>query len=110
MSKDRIGLPGIGTAATHLVWVLVGAPGPVQAACAAPDAASDTAPTSAGAARIAVMEFRKANLADMCCLLMLSVGAMLSQIRSPTWHRRRGAPRAFATFFLRRAYLMVGFG
>src|SRR6266849_2928310 len=64
MSYDRSGLPGIWTAVRHLVSVLVGAPGPVQAAYAVP------APTSAGAASIAAIELRKVNLADMCCLLL----------------------------------------
>src|SRR5437762_9976938 len=49
MSNDRSGLPGIWTAAMHLVCVSVGAPGPIQAPNAAPDAASDTAPSSAEA-------------------------------------------------------------
>jgi hypothetical protein len=61
MSYDRSGLPGIWTAVRHLVSVLLGAPGPVHAAYAAPDAASDTS--------TATNEFRKVNLADMCCLL-----------------------------------------
>src|SRR5882724_1667425 len=65
MSYDRRGLPGIWTAVKHLVSVLVGAPGPVQAAYAVP------APTSAGVARIAAIELRKVTLANMCCLLML---------------------------------------
>src|SRR6266404_9870637 len=49
MSNERSGLPGIWTAAMHLVCVSVGAPGPVQAPNAAPVAASDTAPISAEA-------------------------------------------------------------
>src|SRR5882724_3519664 len=65
MSYDRSAAPGIWTAVRHLVSVLVGAPGPVQAAYAVP------APTSAGAASIAAIELRKVNLADMCCLLLL---------------------------------------
>src|ERR1700682_4509703 len=47
MSNDRSGLPGIWTAVRHLVSVLVGAPGPIQAANAAPDVASEAAPISA---------------------------------------------------------------
>src|SRR5262245_38911800 len=46
MSYDCSGLPGIWTAVRHLVCVVVGAPGPVHWACAAPDVASDTAPNS----------------------------------------------------------------
>jgi hypothetical protein len=77
-----------------LVWVLLGAPGPVQAANAAPDAASDTAPTSAGAASIAVIEFREMNLADMCCLLWF-VGdcSAIPLVRAPAQHDRRSASR-----------------
>src|SRR3989449_1952057 len=47
MSYDCRGLPGIITAVKHLVSVLVGALGPVQAASAAPGIASNTAATSA---------------------------------------------------------------
>src|SRR5882672_4585487 len=47
MSYERSGLPGIWTAVRHLVSVLLGAPGPVQAANAAPDVASEAAPISA---------------------------------------------------------------
>jgi hypothetical protein len=70
---------------------LLGAPGPVQAANAAPDAASDTAPTSAGAASIAVIEFREVNLADMCCLLWLSVIAVPFAVTraDPAWPAKR---------------------
>src|SRR5437899_2453961 len=47
MSNDLNGLPGILIAVKHLVSVLVGAPGPVQAASAAPGIASNTAANSA---------------------------------------------------------------
>src|SRR5215813_10690594 len=47
MSNDLILLPGIATAVRHLVSVLVGAPGPVQAPNAAPQMPSDAAPASA---------------------------------------------------------------
>src|SRR5262245_37297231 len=46
MSYDCSGLPGIWTAVRHLVCVVVGAPGPVHWASAAPNVASDTAPNS----------------------------------------------------------------
>src|SRR5262245_25753026 len=36
MSNDCSGWPGISTAVRHLVWVVVGAPGPLQGARAAP--------------------------------------------------------------------------
>src|SRR3989440_11963669 len=84
MSYDRRGLPGIWTAVKHLVSVLVGAPGPVQAAYAVP------APTSAGAASIAAIDLRKVNLADMCCLLLVDT---LFRDCAPTQHRL-DAPRA----------------
>src|SRR2546427_13031312 len=64
MSYDCRGLPGIITAVRHLVSVVVGAPGPVQAASAAPDVASAPAETSIGAATIA-SEVRKENLANI---------------------------------------------
>src|SRR5262245_18585730 len=51
MSYDCSGLPGIWTAVRHLVCVVVGAPGPVHWASAAPDVASDTAPNSIEATR-----------------------------------------------------------
>src|SRR5881296_4109055 len=42
MSNDLSGLPGICTAVRHLVCVVVGAPGPVQAASADPTPSSST--------------------------------------------------------------------
>src|SRR5207247_512442 len=66
MSYDRRGLPGIWTAVKHLVSVLVGAPRPVQAASAAPEVASDAAPSSAEAARVAASRVREENLASIC--------------------------------------------
>src|SRR6266436_9418589 len=67
MSYDRSGLPGIWTAVRHLVSVLVGAPGPWHggAASAAPDVASNPAPSSAEAARIAASRVREENLASI---------------------------------------------
>src|SRR5882724_8199051 len=78
MSYDRSGLPGIWTAVQHLVSVLAGAPGPVQAAYAVP------APTSAGAASIAAIELRKVNLADMCCLLWWIQQRSFASARRPS--------------------------
>src|SRR5215470_16106638 len=51
MSYDCSGLPGIWTAVRHLVCVVVGAPGPVHWACAAPDVAREPAPNSIEATR-----------------------------------------------------------
>src|SRR5690242_2640117 len=49
MSNDFSWLPVIGMAVRHLVWVLVGAPGPVQGAATADTAAaSNTIPNSTG--------------------------------------------------------------
>src|SRR5207247_11394046 len=85
MSYDRRGLPGIWTAVKHLVSVVVGAPGPVQAASAAPDVASDPTPTSSGAATIAVSEMREGILADMCCLLLVALTRLFRKC-APTQH------------------------
>jgi hypothetical protein len=67
MSYDLSGLLpwGSWTAVRHLVSVLVGAPGPVQAANAAPDIASVPTPTSSGAATSAASEVREENLANI---------------------------------------------
>src|SRR5713101_2826027 len=92
MSYDRSGLPGIWTAVRHWVSVVAGAPGPVQAANAAPDVASDPTPTSIGAATIAASEVRKENLANILLPPLGGTTFFMTCAHRPSVCNRRDAP------------------
>src|SRR6266511_1480877 len=74
MSYDRRAAPGIWTAVRHFVSVLVGAPEPWHggAASAVPEVASNPAPSSAEAARVAASRVREENLASIFASIFAS--------------------------------------
>src|SRR6266511_2196669 len=83
MSYDRRAAPGIWTAVRHFVSVLVGAPEPWHggAASAVPEVASNPAPSSAEAARVAASRVREENLAS----IFASIFAFLRECCPPDW-------------------------
>src|SRR6267142_254918 len=76
MSNDLSGLPGICTAVRHLVCVVVGAPGPVQAASADPAPSSRTGTMTIKNSESASEYFRSMaylRVEDRCCEASLPV-------------------------------------
>ena len=80
MSNDLSGLPGICTAVRHLVCVVVGAPGPVQAASADPTPSSSTGMMTIKHSESASEYFRSMaclRFEDRCCEATLPVRSSL---------------------------------
>src|SRR5207247_9373980 len=80
MSNDLSGLPGICTAVRHLVCVVVGAPGPVQAASADPTPSSSTGMMTIKNSESASESFRSMaclRFEDRCCEATLPVRSSL---------------------------------
>jgi len=76
MSNDLSGLPGICTAVRHLVCVVVGAPGPMQAASADPTPSSSTGMMTIKNSESASEYFRSMaclRFEDRCCEATLPV-------------------------------------